>query len=1181
MAGREINIDNINIQVSATDSASSTIDAVIGKVNELKTSLKEMPKAKFSAAGLENIKNTLSGISRGDAGKVKSLASALDKLSTVKIPASIGNNLKRIAVGLSQVTAAANGADIGAISSTVQKVASAATVSKAGDVASQPAQDMQGTAESTEDAANEMGRYASEAEEGANNTKDIKNNAKDVEKNVGKASEKAKHLTRHFKKSHGALHNLLRMVLRRVLYRSINAVISAITGGVRTGIQNLYQYSKMFNGTFAKSMDTLSTETLYLKNSLGAAFAPLIEVATPYIQLVIDKFVDLLDIINQVVSRLQGKDTWTHAVKVQKQYADAATESTKANKELKKSILGLDEINALSDNSNNDTSSSKSSDPGYETMFVTEKMDTKKIDGIIKKLTTIWNIVKWIGIAFLGWKIAKGVGSVLGIVGSLFGMGGGASAGGGVGGLFKGLLGFAGVIGVLTGIISALGALTLIDGFTEVLNAGAEVFVTLFKTVGRAVGAIIEGFITQISEGFPIIAENISQFMINLQPFIEGCKNIDSSTLTAIQVLSEAIALLTAANFLNAITNFITFGLGWEVFGQNIVTMGGYIKQFADIVTGLNLDAVIKGGESIKILAQAAAGIPNSGGLLALFVGDNNIGLWAMQLPIAGKGLKDFSDNLNGLNVDNVKVGSEAIKILSDAAKQIPNSGGLWGFFAGNNDIGKWAEQLPTAGKGLKSFSDSMDGMNNKRVKTGADALESLAEAASKIPNSGGLFSWFTGDNDLTVWVEKLPTLASGLVNFSNNLVGMNYNLIKTAADALTLLANAASEIPNAGGMLSWFTGENNIDTFGSWLPQFGTDLKNFSTNAAGISLESVTVACNSLKLISEAAKTVPNSGGMASWFAGENNVDTFGSWLPDFGTNLKKFSDNSAGIIYNNIVIAMDSLKYITEAVKSIPNAGGIASWFAGENNIDTFGQWLGNGRDGNKGFGENLKKFFDDTSTLTTARASEIKTVMTSIIDWAGRVKNEVDVGKINTFGQALFDFAGNVTVFGDSTTAVETSFTSFLNKLLYKFESFSNRIRDGLNSLMQDMANGIASFTVNSDNSVSFNTVPTGIVIPKFYATGGFPRQGEMFVANESGAELVGQIGNRTAVANSQQIVEGIKLGVQSANDESNQLLREQNNLLASLLAKDSNVRVSDIITGLRQYNRRVGKTVIEVN
>lgn len=49
---------------------------------------------------------------------------------------------------------------------------------------------------------------------------------------------------------------------------------------------------------------------------------------------------------------------------------------------------------------------------------------------------------------------------------------------------------------------------------------------------------------------------------------------------------------------------------------------------------------------------------------------------------------------------------------------------------------------------------------------------------------------------------------------------------------------------------------------------------------------------------------------------------------------------------------------------------------------------------------------------------------------------------------------------------------------------------------------------------------------------YATGGFPNTGEMFIARESGPEMVGRISNRTAVANNDQITEGIASAVERA-------------------------------------------------
>jgi hypothetical protein len=63
-----------------------------------------------------------------------------------------------------------------------------------------------------------------------------------------------------------------------------------------------------------------------------------------------------------------------------------------------------------------------------------------------------------------------------------------------------------------------------------------------------------------------------------------------------------------------------------------------------------------------------------------------------------------------------------------------------------------------------------------------------------------------------------------------------------------------------------------------------------------------------------------------------------------------------------------------------------------------------------------------------------------------------------------------------------------------------------------------------------SIQLVRIPT-IPIPK-YAEGGFPETGQLFIARESGAEMVGSIGSRTAVANNDQIVTAVSEGVYQA-------------------------------------------------
>lgn len=99
---------------------------------------------------------------------------------------------------------------------------------------------------------------------------------------------------------------------------------------------------------------------------------------------------------------------------------------------------------------------------------------------------------------------------------------------------------------------------------------------------------------------------------------------------------------------------------------------------------------------------------------------------------------------------------------------------------------------------------------------------------------------------------------------------------------------------------------------------------------------------------------------------------------------------------------------------------------------------------------------------------------------------------------------------------------------------------------------------------------------------FASGGFPDAGQLFIAREAGAEMVGSMGGHTAVANNDQIVEGIREGVEAAMERQNQLLRRQNELLQALLEKEGNaeINVSSFYQAVNRTNQRNGKTIIPV-
>lgn len=156
------------------------------------------------------------------------------------------------------------------------------------------------------------------------------------------------------------------------------------------------------------------------------------------------------------------------------------------------------------------------------------------------------------------------------------------------------------------------------------------------------------------------------------------------------------------------------------------------------------------------------------------------------------------------------------------------------------------------------------------------------------------------------------------------------------------------------------------------------------------------------------------------------------------------------------------------------------------------------------------------------------------------------------------------------------VPEAFTTTFRNAIDGARSLFNKFIDWLNEKMKFQWDGveIAGKTVIEGGSFQLFTIPQ---IPAF-ASGGYPTTGEMFLARESGPELVGRIGNRTAVANNDQITDGIATAVTVANAEQNQLLREQNELLRAILAKPG-VNKSDIVdlwkSGAADYRQNTGQ------
>lgn len=144
-----------------------------------------------------------------------------------------------------------------------------------------------------------------------------------------------------------ALGGIVRSFGRILGYRIIRSVIREVTQAFGEGIKNLYAWSTLVNGEFKESMDSIATSMLYFKNSIGAAVAPIINALAPAIDFLVDKIVDLINVINQLFAKLTGAAYWTRAIKKTTEYEDAISGAGGAAKEALKYLAPFDELNRL------------------------------------------------------------------------------------------------------------------------------------------------------------------------------------------------------------------------------------------------------------------------------------------------------------------------------------------------------------------------------------------------------------------------------------------------------------------------------------------------------------------------------------------------------------------------------------------------------------------------------------------------------------------------------------------------------------------------------------------------------------------------------------------------------------------------------------------------------------------
>ena len=450
-------------------------------------------------------------------------------------------------------------------------------------------------------------------------------------------------------------------------------------------------------------------------------------------------------------------------------------------------------------------------------------------------------------------------------------------------GAMVGILGMGAVVAEMALVLAAVGLLSKLPGLSWLIGEGGKLLQGIGTAIGQFVGGIVGGFMSGVSSQFPQIGADLSAFMNNVQPFLQGASQIQPSMMDGVKALAETVLILTAADILQGLTSWLTGGSSLSKFGEELVPFGEAMRDFSLAIGNMDGEIVANAATAGKALAEMAATIPNTGGLVSFFAGENDMTAFGKQLVPFGEAMRQFGDAITGLDANAVTEAAIAGKAMAEMATTIPNSGGVVGFFAGENDMGEFGKQLVPFGEAMKAFGDAVRGLEADAIVNSATAGKALVELADTVPNTGGVVAFFTGNNDVDTFGEKLVPFGEAMKSYSEAIMGMDSAAITNSATAGKALVELANTIPNTGGLVSWFTGDNDLGSFGDSLVQFGSGIKSYSDSISEIDTGIMSSVITQVNRLVDMAKGMAelDTSGMSGFSTaliqlGNNGIDGF-----------------------------------------------------------------------------------------------------------------------------------------------------------------------------------------------------------------------------------------------------------------------------------------------------------------
>lgn len=632
-----------------------------------------------------------------------------------------------------------------------------------------------------------------------------------------------------------------------------------------------------------------------------------------------------------------------------------------------------------------------------------------------------------------------------------------------ISGAIEGALGLSAFIGIMGLVLAALGGLSRISGLTELVEDGGSFLSSIGYALGNFVGSIVGGFAAGVTSGLPEIADNLSAFGDRIQPFITSLSAVDPIDFVAkVGALTAGILLLTAADFVSSIMTFSPICKSFADLGSELSQFMINAMPFLTAALLISPDMM----EGVKALAETimiitAADLLSS--ISSWISGDNSMDKFGTQLVSFGNAIAEFSSTVAGkVDASAVEAAANAGKIMADMASTIPNSGGVLGFFAGENDIDTFGTMLKSFGKSIVSFSETVAGnIDQDAVQAAADAGSIMAKFQETIPNAGGVVDFFTGKNDMATFGNNLESFGKSIASFSEKVSGkIDSDAVQTAANAGAMMVELNKIVPDEGGVKGWWFGDNDLSDFGDNIADFGEAIASFSASVSGA------VSATAISSAIDSAKD-----------------------LVDFNTYAKdaKF-DNLSNL---NLAISTDftgiagSLQSVSSTISEGINIKNINSMISCCRSLVSFSAEIGKDSGSNlKSFASALSDFSKQMSNVDTSGLSSFSKQMKTIGDsgvnalltsFKGASAKATEAG--SSVAKAVSSgFSKNASSFTKAATGV-------LNKMIQTIKGYSSKASSAMKAVTAGMTDGIISGKSMIVNNVK-NAVKAGVTEARSY-------------------------------------------------------------------------------------------------